>query len=386
MRNRAEQEGAAALHPLPPVPKNPRRVFGEDTTRILLSIRSRLKDSGWDYGPMSIWFAGIESGENTTPRRHRCRQSRGCYATQAEVESNPRKRPKSSYLRFQRGKTMELWQLDGLKYRLYVQQRTAITIYQLINDATRKDIGTAAYVTNENSADAVDVVARAIARYGAPNELLTDNGSAFNQLRQGRIGPLESYVASQGCKPIPGRPGHPQTQGKNERSHTTLVRFLDAHRPTTLEQTEELIATYREHYNTPRPHQGLGTPPATPEQAWELMEYAEPQPPLDPSYLAAVVAKYRRQRRQAVTTDPIVNTGEKPALNKGQKYRQEQAGLDQAANFAANGDGGDNTGEDLAYAVEITHHNRAGFFRGRRISVPQDIRASTKSATSPKMN
>ncbi|KAA8727409.1 integrase core domain-containing protein [Corynebacterium phocae] len=315
---------------------------------------------------MSIWFAGIESGELQPPVPSVSTIAR-LLRHAGGVESNPRKRPKSSYLRFQRGKAMELWQLDGLKYHLYDQQSTVITIYQLIDDATRKDMGTSAYPSNENSADALDVVTRAIAHYGAPNELLTDNASAFNQLRQGKVGPLEEYVASQGCKPIPGRPGHPQTQGKNERSHTTLIRFLDAHRPTTLEQAKELITTYREHYNTRRPHQGLGKPVMTPEQAWELMEHAEPQPPLDSSYLAAVAAKYRRQRQQAVTTDPIVNTGEKPAPNKGQKYRRaKQAELDQVTNA----DDGDDTGEDLPYAVEITHQNRAVFFRGRRISVP----------------
>ncbi|WP_157105754.1 hypothetical protein [Corynebacterium phocae] len=122
------------------MPKNPRRVFGDDTTRILLTIRSRLKDSGWDYGPMSIWFAGIESGELQPPVPSVSTIARLLRHAGA-VESNPRKRPKSSYLRFQRGKAMELWQLDGLKYRLYDQQRTVITIYQLIDDATRKDMG-----------------------------------------------------------------------------------------------------------------------------------------------------------------------------------------------------------------------------------------------------
>ncbi len=49
----------------------------------------------------------------------------------------------------------------------------------------------------------------------------------------------------------------PTTQGKDERSHQTLTRFLDARTPTTLAQVQQLIVDYRDFYNTRRRHQGL---------------------------------------------------------------------------------------------------------------------------------
>jgi hypothetical protein len=50
---------------------------------------------------------------------------------------------------------MSLWQLDAFKYRLAGGQ--AVTVYQLLDDASRYDVGSDAYVSHENSADAKDL-------------------------------------------------------------------------------------------------------------------------------------------------------------------------------------------------------------------------------------
>ena len=95
--------------------------------------------------------------------------------------------------------------------------------------------------------------------------MLSDNSSAFNQLRQGRIGAVETFLASKGAMPISGLPGKPTTQGKNERSHQTLIRFLDANTPSSLEAVRALLRRFRDHYNNRRPHQSVGG--ATPDTA-----------------------------------------------------------------------------------------------------------------------
>lgn len=164
---------------------------------------------------------------------------------------------------------MSLWQLDALEYRLSSGQ--TVTIYQLIDDATRYDVGIRAYVRHENSTDAKHVLERAIHQHGVPGELLSDNSLDFNQLRRGAIGPVEVVFASRGTMPISGLPGKPTTQGKNERSHQTLIRFLDANQPASLEQLQARINSFREHYNKRRPHQSLGQ--VTPATAWELLEH-----------------------------------------------------------------------------------------------------------------
>ena len=62
-----------------------------------------------------------------------------------------------------------------------------------------------------------------------------------------------------GCKPITGRPYHPQTQGKNERLHQTTQRWLRA-RPlvTTITELQALIDDFDDLYNhrPPRPASG----------------------------------------------------------------------------------------------------------------------------------
>ncbi|WP_417235128.1 integrase core domain-containing protein, partial [Arthrobacter sp.] len=64
-------------------------------------------------------------------------------------------------------------------------------------------------------------------------------------------------------------------QGKNERSHQTLQRFLAADRSRTLDQLRARITRYRQHYNQRRPHQSLNqsTPPTQRGSYWPI-----PQP------------------------------------------------------------------------------------------------------------
>lgn len=87
------------------------------------------------------------------------------------------------------------------------------------------------------------------------------------------IGQTELFLAALGCHGITRTVQHPQTQGKTERSHQTLIRFLDAHTPKTLEQLSKLVVKYREHYNYRRRHQALkiGTTYLAPAQSLEAV-------------------------------------------------------------------------------------------------------------------
>jgi transposase InsO family protein len=51
---------------------------------------------------------------------------------------------------------------------------------------------------------------------------------------------------------------HAQTQGKIECFHQTLKRWLTPRpRPTDLNQLQALLDTFRQRYNTARPHRAL---------------------------------------------------------------------------------------------------------------------------------
>jgi hypothetical protein len=72
-----------------------------------------------------------------------------------------------------------------------------------------------------------------------------------------------------------GSPGHPQTQGKTERFHQTLQRWL-AVRPTprTLAELQQQLDQFRELYNERRPHRALQR--RTPGQAYRATPKAVP--------------------------------------------------------------------------------------------------------------
>lgn len=247
---------------------------------------------------------------------------------------------------------MSLWQLDAFEFRTIRNQR--VTVYQLIDDATRYDVGSRAYQRHENSHDAHDVLTRAIQEHGAPQEVLSDNSKAFNQLRSGSIGAVEIYLASQGSMPITGLPGKPTTQGKNERSHRTLQRFLKANKPQDLAHVQKLIRRYREHYNQRRPHQSLNQ--ATPQTAWELLEHTPADEPIPLVVLEAKASEYLQKRRLGKSS---VNRADLVVSKTGEVLEEFEVRAQPVVEMAAN-----------QLLVEVTRENRQTYFRGYHLSLP----------------
>ncbi|WP_188744846.1 integrase core domain-containing protein, partial [Agromyces bauzanensis] len=256
IRARAAHESTAALHPRSRAPKTPARRYGQQVVNELVRIRKQLKADGWDYGPRSIYYEAALDDEFPGGNVPSVATIARLLAAVGQVDASPKKRPKSSYIPFVRATVMSLWQLDAFEYELASGQ--IVTVYQLLDDASRYDVGTDAFARHENSADAKDVLGRAIA----------------------------------GTMPISGLPGKPTTQGKNERSHQTVTRFLDAARPATLEQLRARIGRFREHYNNRRPHQALEQ--ATPRAAWDLLEHTPATEPIPLSVLEAKASEYRQ--------------------------------------------------------------------------------------------
>ncbi|MEX2534009.1 MAG: integrase core domain-containing protein [Trueperaceae bacterium] len=132
--------------------------------------------------------------------------------------------------------------------------------------------GTSTFPNPDNGADALRTVRAATEAYGVPQQLLSDNSGSFNLSRQGMVTALQRHLATLGCLCISGQFRRPTTQGKNERSHQTLQRFLDAHVPRSVQQVRALLIEYREYYNNRRHHQSLPVE-MTPAQAWTAAEH-----------------------------------------------------------------------------------------------------------------
>ena len=274
VKRRYIAEGNKALNPHSRAPKTAVKIYGDQTKKLVLRIRQRMATAGWDHGPQSIWFEGVDTGEFGEPIPSVATIGR-ILAEAGVTKTNARKRPRRAWMRFSRSFPLEMWQLDGLEYRLFDLNATKVTIYQVLDDGTRFDVGTRCFARPENSDDAIATLRMAFEEYGVPQEMLSDNALSFNQARRGTIGATEVFLAEHGCRGITGRTWHPQTQGKNERSHQTLTRFLDAHAPKTLGELTALLVRFREHYNYRRRHQALkvGSTHLTPAQAWEAGEH-----------------------------------------------------------------------------------------------------------------
>lgn len=237
-----------------------------------LAIRGELTRKGWDAGPMSVASEMRKRGLVPPSRATLAR----IFTRRGVVTPQPQKKPRAAFHRFRYPDPNGCWQLDGFNYKLDNGQSRCVL--QVEDDHARFVLASHVAVS-ENADAAIGVVAEAIRRHGAPTFFLTDNGAAFNQSRRGRESRLERFLKRQGVTPISGRPGHPTTQGKNERLHQTLGKFLDANRPIdTTRRLAELVDQFDDYYNHQRPHQGLDHLDQTPAQAYQAKPKALPAP------------------------------------------------------------------------------------------------------------
>lgn len=312
IKARIAERGRAGIVPDSTAPLNPRRVYDDKIRQQVLQARGTLRARGQDCGPWSIFYFFLdELGYDQPPSRALIAQ----WLHEAGVaDINARKRPRKSYRHFARGEVNELWQIDAFAYRLFDVPHTQVTIYQVVDDASRFDVGSQAFGTPENGTDARITLSGAIDAYGLFQEVLSDNGDAFATYHRGRLSQTERWLASLGVQSSAGFA--PTTQGKDERSHQTMTRFLDARTPTTLAQVQQLIVDYRNFYNTRRRHQGLlrGKMHITPAKAWEIISHAQPPTqPIDPDVLWTKIAKqYHRihsdNQADALAADTVVAT------------------------------------------------------------------------------
>ncbi len=89
--------------------------------------------------------------------------------------------------------------------------------------------------------------------HGLPASTLTDNGLIYTtRFAAGEGGPnhFEHIIRELGIIQKNGHPGHPQTQGKIERLHQTLKRWLTVHAAQHLDELQAVLAVFRDGYNT----------------------------------------------------------------------------------------------------------------------------------------
>lgn len=240
----------------------------------ILQLRRDLVAQGADAGPVTIGWH-LEQEGHRAPSTSTIRR---ILHSAALIIPTPGKRPRSSYIRFQADLPNECWQADITHW--FLASGTRVEILDFLDDHSRKllDIRAADAFTG---AMVADTMASLIDAYGPPHATLTDNGLVFTTRLaryKGARGGFEKLLAAHGITQRNGRPGHPQTQGKIERFHQTLKRWLTARpRPATIDELQDLLTYFQAWYNTGRPHRSLGR--RTPEQAYTALPKAHPTGP-----------------------------------------------------------------------------------------------------------
>ena len=276
LRKRAKEDGpAAVLEPRTRRPKSSPSTLSEGVKTQAVAVRAALEASGLDHGPISVYekmrAMGLDQVPSTAALARIFRE-----AGVARVE--PKKKPRSAWRRFVYPAPNACWQLDATGYVL-TGGRTCV-IFQLIDDHSRYAV--ASHVAwSETAEAAITVFDKAIAAHGVPQRLLSDNGLALNPSRRGFSGRFVARITRLGVEAITGKPYKPTTQGKNERFHQTLFRYLDKQPlADTLAELQSQVDAFDRIYNTERPHQGLPGR-VTPLTAWEATAKAQaprPQP------------------------------------------------------------------------------------------------------------
>jgi transposase InsO family protein len=181
------------------------------------------------------------------------------------LDRNPAKRPRNSWRRFAYAQPRDCYQIDATQVLL--SDTTAVVVFDVLDDCSRMLVACHAAPAETTDA-AITAITKAFTAHGAPALVLSDNGAAFIGMHRDK-GPSRFIrtVLAAGSRPIHSSPYHPQTCGKVERHHQTLKKWLRNQPPqTTLRQLQRLLDTYREYYNTRRPHSALHR--RTPHHAW----------------------------------------------------------------------------------------------------------------------
>jgi transposase len=136
LKARYEAEGETALEPRSRRPKTSPNALSAEVVDLIVRVRKELADAGLDAGPDTIaWHLAHHHGHQVS------RSTISRHLTAAGlVTPEAKKRPKSSYTRFQASMPNETWQSDFTHYRLTRpdgRPGTDVEIITWLDDCTR---------------------------------------------------------------------------------------------------------------------------------------------------------------------------------------------------------------------------------------------------------
>jgi transposase InsO family protein len=185
-----------------------------------------------------------------------------CLVRHRLIEPKPRRRRRDDYKRWERLRSMELWQIDVMG-SVFLTSGMGVSVVTGIDDHSRFCV-IAKVVARATARPVCDALLEALNRHGIPEQILTDNGKVFT----GRLGRKPANVlfdricVNNGIRHLLTAPYSPTTTGKIERLHKTMRKeFFSAKNFATIEDMQQALDAWVVDYNNEREHQSLGDVP-----------------------------------------------------------------------------------------------------------------------------
>jgi len=218
------------------------------------------------------------------------------------IDPQQRRKRRSDYKRWERARSMELWQMDVMG-GVYLVDGSELKVVTGVDDHSRFCVS-AKVVRRATARPVCDGLAEAMKAHGIPDQILTDNGKVFT----GRFGPgigevlFDRICRENGIRHLLTAPRSPTTTGKVERFHKTIRKdFLSGKTFQSLEEAQGAFDVWVVEYNTERPHQGIGMVPPVKRfelavaQPFEVVTGADQ--PADPAEVVMVEESRRVTRK-----------------------------------------------------------------------------------------
>ena len=269
---RYRAEGDAAFQARSRRPGSSPSKVCDETVELVVNLRSELSAQGLDAGPHTIsWHLQQRHQITVSPSTIRRR-----LVDLGLVEPNPKKRPKSSYVRFEADLPNEMWQSDFTHWRLATGADTEIITW--LDDHSRYALSVTVH-WRITGPIVVDTFNQTCADHGVPASTLTDNAMVYTTRFSGGKGGRNAFEARLAYLDIEQKnsaPNHPTTCGKVERFQQTLKKWHTARTPANdLNELQALLNEFVDTYNNHRPHRALRR--TTPAAAYNRLPKATPE-------------------------------------------------------------------------------------------------------------
>jgi transposase InsO family protein len=222
-----------------------------------------IRDRNPRWGPDRIVYQLAREGVDPVPGRTSVYRA---LVGAGRIHPAMRKRRRVDYKRWERGRPMELWQMDVVG-GIHLADGVEVKVVTGIDDNSRFVVS-AKVVARATARPVCEALLLALRTHGVPEAILTDNGKVFT----GRFGPRGSVAevlfdricAENGIRHLLTAPRSPTTTGKVERLHKTMRAefFNQADRQyASIEELQRGLDGWVVVYNSARPHQSLGMRP-----------------------------------------------------------------------------------------------------------------------------